>query len=240
MPEPLPLRLLTALAADGAAPRLTWYGPDGERTELSGRVLANWVTKVANLLLEEGDAGPGTRVLVDLPVHWRSLVWVLGSWTAGAEVVLAEEGRAGDDAEVVVTSRPDRADADLVLAVALPALAMRWDGPDLPAGVVDAAAELMTYGDQLGFAPAPADGDVALDGEPPVLHGELGQWSAGAAGQVGAAEGARVLIRPDTLRELLSRAVGLWQAGGSVVLLGPDVPESEVEQVAQVERADVR
>ncbi|WP_330998305.1 TIGR03089 family protein [Georgenia wutianyii] len=69
-------------------PRLTWYGPDDERVELSGRVLANWVTKATNLLVEEGEVGPGTRVLLDVPVHWRALVWAMATWCAGGELVL--------------------------------------------------------------------------------------------------------------------------------------------------------
>ena len=63
--------LLARLTADPGRPRLTWYGDDGERVELSGHVLDNWVTKTANLLVEEYQAGPLTRVLLDLPVHWR-------------------------------------------------------------------------------------------------------------------------------------------------------------------------
>ncbi|TNC17162.1 TIGR03089 family protein [Georgenia sp. 311] len=72
-------------------PRLTWYGPDDERVELSGRVLANWVTKATNLLVEEGEVGPGTRVLLDVPVHWRALVWAMATWCAGGELVLPPE-----------------------------------------------------------------------------------------------------------------------------------------------------
>ena len=41
-----------------ARPAPPWYGDDGERVELSGPVLAQWVTKTANLLVEELDAGP--------------------------------------------------------------------------------------------------------------------------------------------------------------------------------------
>ncbi|WP_413451005.1 TIGR03089 family protein [Georgenia phoenicis] len=79
-------------------PRLTWYGPGDERVELSGRVLANWVTKATNLLVEEGEVEPGSRVLLDVPVHWRALVWALATWCAGGELVLpAEEDDTDDD-----------------------------------------------------------------------------------------------------------------------------------------------
>lgn len=75
--------LLRRLDVDPGRPRLTWYGTDGERVELSGHVLANWVTKSTNLLVEEHDAGPRTTVLLDLPVHWRTVVWALAVWRTG-------------------------------------------------------------------------------------------------------------------------------------------------------------
>ena len=54
LPLPLP-GLLAQLTAEPGRPRLTWYAP-AERVELSGHVLDNWVTKTANLLVEEYDA----------------------------------------------------------------------------------------------------------------------------------------------------------------------------------------
>lgn len=150
--------LLAALqASDPGRPRVTWYGPvtgptAGERVELSARVLANWVAKTTNLLVEELDAGPGTRVALDLPPHWKQLVWALATWCAGAEPVGAQE----PGADVVVTSRPqDHADdGRLRVAVALPSLARRFD-PPLPAGWLDWAAEVAGFGDVLPPVPPP-------------------------------------------------------------------------------------
>jgi hypothetical protein len=76
-------------------PRLTWYGPDGERIELSGAVLVNWVSKTTNLLVEEFDAAPETIVTVDLPAHWRTLVWALATWQSGATLQLAPATNEG-------------------------------------------------------------------------------------------------------------------------------------------------
>ena len=51
--------LMTSLRSGHAtSPRLTWYGPDSERVELSGRVLDNWVAKTSNLLQDELDDRP--------------------------------------------------------------------------------------------------------------------------------------------------------------------------------------
>src|SRR5660398_217498 len=89
--------------------RVSWYGDGGERIELSGAVLENWVSKTANLLVEEFDAGPGVRVLVDLPPHWRTIVWAFAAWRVGACVVLPSDASApSSGVDVVVSDRPDR------------------------------------------------------------------------------------------------------------------------------------
>ena len=101
-PATVPALLAAATASDPGRPRLTWYGADGERVELSARVLANWVAKTANLLLEElldptpWDAPP--LVVLDLPVHWRSVVWGLAASAVGARVL-------SDWTDAVVLSR---------------------------------------------------------------------------------------------------------------------------------------
>ncbi|GAA3510217.1 TIGR03089 family protein [Georgenia daeguensis] len=251
-PDTLPGRLLDAFGHDGASPRLTWYGADGERTELSGRVLANWVTKAANLLVEEADAEPGTTVVLDLPVHWRTLVWALASWTTGARVVLPDE--EVEDVDVVVTTDPEGApgvdQADLVLAVSLPALAMSWDGPELPAEVIDAAAELMSYGDQLGYVSEPEDDDVALVGAGlEATFGELADWARGTLelGRPPAAEEdgddavpVRALVTPRDLAALLEQALAVWRSGGSLVLTEPGTDEATLERIAADEQVDLR
>ena len=59
MPAPTPAQVLAAmLAADPGRPRVTYYddtpGPtQGERIELSAKVLANWVSKAAGALQDE-------------------------------------------------------------------------------------------------------------------------------------------------------------------------------------------
>lgn len=219
--------LLAQLQREPGRPRITWYGGLGERVELSGAVLANWVTKTTNLLVEEFDAGPGTRVLLDLPPHWRTLVWALATWRTGAGVVVAPAPAP----DVVVTDRPEtHAGAADVVAVALPALARRFDGA-LPPRAVDAAAAVMTYGDALGWVPAP---DAAQDALPGVPHARL---LTSADGHV--APGTRLLHHVPagavTPAELL-REVAVLAADGSLVLLAPDAGV-DVERVAASERA---
>ena len=164
MPHTLP-SLLGALTTEPGRPRLTWYGDGSERIELSGAVLVNWVSKTTNLLVEEFDAEPGTLVVTDLPPHWRTLVWALATWRAGAHLRVVDgptEPATGlTGADVVVTATPDRwttpdgtrpRGTELV-AVALPALA-RTFGADLPPGTVDAASAVITCSGAMVAPPA--------------------------------------------------------------------------------------
>ncbi|WP_250446051.1 TIGR03089 family protein [Actinotalea sp. C106] len=219
--------LLQSLAADAGRPRLTWYGPEGERIELSGHVLDNWVTKTANLLAEEFGAGPSHRVLVDLPPHWRTVVWALAVWRVGAHLVLGED----ESADLVVTDQPQaHADAVELVAVALPALARRFDGT-LPAGAIDAASAVMTYGDMLTWMPEAVPTAPALTvGEgSPVPHGELLAWARPTAGT----PGRRVLVEVAGAgaAEVLREVMKVYADDGSVVLWATD-PNEPADQVA--------
>lgn len=220
--------LLTALrSGQSTSPRLTWYGPDAERVELSGRVLDNWVAKTSNLLQDELDAEPGTRLRLDLPAHWKSVVLALAAWQLGMEVVLDSA-----EAELLATAEPAAAAAggafEAVLAVALPALAMRWQG-ELPSGVVDYAAEVRSHGDFFMAQVDPEAGRVAVRAGAGTAHthARLLDGFAAAAGAPGPAA-PRLLVRAgDGLESVLAQSLGAWQRDGSVVLVHPDVPVTE-------------
>lgn len=242
--------LLTSLAAAGGAPRLTWYGEDAERVELSGAVLVNWVTKSTNLLVEEFDLGPGGTVVLDLPAHWRAVIWALAVWNCGGTARMSTShdtpdtsdshdthDTSGPRAEAVVTTRPaawtaapGRPD---VVAVELGALARRFSG-DLPPRAVDAASAVMTYSDALGYVPpvdpardalvvGPSD-DTAAAAAATVSHADLVAW--GAAGPAGReAPGARTLVVARDAPGLLRDALGTWARGGSLVAVVPSVAD---------------
>lgn len=233
--------VLSALLTEPGRPRLTWYGPGGERVELSGAVLDNWVSKTTNLLVEELDAGPGTRVLLDLPPHWRAVVWALAAWRTGATVCTA----GTPDADVVVSDDPAALDVPRgagVVAVALPGLARRFDG-DLPAGALDAAQAVMTYGDVIGWAPGTEPDRPALD-VPAVPHAALLEAAAGAAP---VPPGSRTLVtvgddRSATAGTLLT-VLGVLAGDGSAVLLRPGPgtdAAARTERVVADERVTAR
>jgi uncharacterized protein (TIGR03089 family) len=212
------IELMTTLRSGHAtSPRLTWYGPEAERVELSGRVLDNWVAKTSNLLQDEVDAEPGMRVRLDLPAHWKSLIWALAAWQLGMETVLD-----GGGADFLVTDRPGAREGnyDAVIAVALPALAMRWPG-ELPAGVIDYASEVRSHGDVFMAHSEPAASICAVTGRDGKQHPHEALLDGFAASHD---EGVRLLVpAAEGLEAALSNALGAWRSGGSVVLAHPDV-----------------
>ncbi len=232
------LRLVTR---EPGRPRITWYGDGGERVELSGAVLENWVNKTVNLLVEEFDAGPGTRVLIDLPPHWRTLVWALATWRVGACVILGDGPSTTHLPDVVVTDRPSRVVAHgtgTVVAVSLPALSRRFDG-ELPTGSIDAASAVMTYGDTLGWAPPVDPRACALESPPGHLtHAGLGV-EMGSPSSAPSAQ--RVLMRPGGDRVTGTEAcvretLRVLAADGSVVVLDPSVARAHAELPQRLER----
>src|SRR5690606_4093149 len=146
---PMPAQVLADLVtADPTRPVVTFYddttGPtQGERVELSRKVLANWVAKAANALQEGLDVQPGSVVLLHLPApHWRLVYWALAVWSVAATVTLAPH----EGADVLVTTDPASPvaeDADEVVVVSLTALAREWSG-SLRTGHMDEARELPT------------------------------------------------------------------------------------------------
>lgn len=232
-----PAELLAAVVArDATRPRLTWYddatGPtQGERIELSGRVLATWAAKAANLLADDLDVGRGDAVALDLPPHWRSVYWALAAWQVGAVVVL---GDAADRGQVLVSDSAEPAPvAAHVVSVSLPALARSWSGGSdgsapLPSGALDEAADLARHPDVFDSFDEPGPDDAALVMPP-------GRWTAGTllehSRAVAAARGWRpgervAVLCPLPMRspaaqlaDVLRTLLAVWSVDGSAVLV---------------------
>jgi uncharacterized protein (TIGR03089 family) len=221
--------LAFATASDPAQPVLTWYDDStGERVELSGLTLANWVAKTANLLVDGCGLGSGDRATVVLPPHWQTAAVLLGCWTAGLSV--------GDSGDVVFAtdafdSAADSTAADRFL-LGLAPMGLPIRGP-LPAGWLDYVAEVRGHGDH--FSPttlvrqdAPACGVET--------HGALVARSAARAAELGIPPGGRVLIdaggHPDPVDWLLAPL-----AAGASVVLCKDLDETARAGRAAAERA---
>ena len=136
-----------ALSVDPARPRLTWYdGISGERIELSGTTLANWVNKTAHLLINELDVQPGVSVSIDLPRHWLTAVWWLAADAIGAHPRLGPDPAAavavvGPDAFAAIPPNHE------IVAVSLAPMGAPFVG-SLPALVRDYAVEVRSQPDQ--------------------------------------------------------------------------------------------
>ena len=213
--------------ADPGRPRLTWYGPDGERVELSAKVLDNWVAKTANLLVDELDAGPGSARR-DRPAaalaHGGLAAGDLGdrglrvaAWSGRGRRRRAPRRRPDDRSAPRRTGGPGGAARHCGRGRAAGSGHRVRAG--LPPGALDAAAAVRTHGDVFLPLVRPAGGDPALIGADGVRidHGELLARAAAAAAAAGYPPGVRLLTSagPD-------RALGCWLAplleGGSLVL----------------------
>jgi uncharacterized protein (TIGR03089 family) len=129
-----PALLDRRLAVDPGQPFVTFYDDaTGERTELSVTTFANWVSKTANLFVDELMVDPGDALRIDLPPHWLGPVFLGAAWSCG--LVLS------DDADAAVVG-PDgvtdgvTAGSRTTLACALHPFALPFTDP-LPAGVLD-------------------------------------------------------------------------------------------------------
>lgn len=245
MVEPsTPRHTVTELASrEPTRPRLTWYGHGGERVELSGRVLATWIAKTANLLVEEDVAGPGIRIGIDLPPHWRALVWTWATWLTGAEAVLADRAEPADPRtrlDAVATDRPEPwaamgpATPQAVLAVALPPLAVRWPG-DLPPHVLDAAAAAMSQPDAPGWLPSHDVSAPALSGLSitPFAYKDLPAWAATPPPR------RRGLHVACDVADLVAASLRHWGRDGSLVIVEPGAAdEARLRRIAEQEGAE--
>ncbi|MFR9777353.1 TIGR03089 family protein [Micromonospora sp. MS34] len=212
-----------AIATDPTRPLLTWYDDaTGERTELSGATLANWVAKTANLLVDEAALAPGDPAAVLLPPHWQTAAVLLGCWSAKLTVVDAP----GDvDVLFAAASRVDAAAGwsageRYVLALDPFALPMR----EVPAGFADFVSTVRGHGDH--FTPVP---------QPGAADAELLARAARRMSDERFAAGDRVLIdvsaHPDPVDWLLAPLL----SGASMVLCG-NLDRTRLESRAKAER----
>ncbi len=131
-------------------PALIWYSANGERIELSGRVLMNWVDKSANLLVEECELEPGEGFDLQAPLHWRTIVLGLAALRVGALLNQDEPLVAAVCTEQEASYTNDPA---YLLAVDRAPLALSYTG-DLQAlssyadDVLDYCALVRSFGDR--------------------------------------------------------------------------------------------
>jgi uncharacterized protein (TIGR03089 family) len=164
--DTFPGALAAQLRADAARPLVTFYDDaTGERVELSVTTFANWVAKTSGLVQDELDVERGGTLLLDLPTHWLTAVWVAAAWSVGLVVTTDP---AADPALVVcgpdsVDRYAEHADRVPVVALSLLPLGGRFTEP-LPTGVVDYGAVVLGQPDMFLPIDPPAADDPAWSG----------------------------------------------------------------------------
>jgi uncharacterized protein (TIGR03089 family) len=234
----IPQAFAAAVRRDPAVPLLTWYDDaTGDRTELSGATLDNWVSKTANLLVDGVGLGHGDTVALVLPPHWQTAALLLGVSAAGLAVDL---GREPQPVEALFTT-PD-----------LVATASGWNTMDryatgllplamplrtLPDGYADYVTEVRNHGDHYRGAPVAA-ADLAVAGPYELSHAEAVEAATLRATELGVGAGDRVLIDtsayPDPADWLLAPLV----AGASIVLCA-NLDRAKLEARSTAEKVSV-
>ncbi|MCT1866720.1 TIGR03089 family protein [Dermabacter sp. p3-SID358] len=143
-------RLLEALITMGSEPALVSYADDG-RTELSGRVLANWIVKSINLFGSELLVDEGFTLVLDLPPHFKRSVLQIAAWHLGAKTHIAGSGDVPEQIDVLATSKPNSALADQagdILVLEPRALSLAFPG-EMPPLALDWVQTVRAAGDNL-------------------------------------------------------------------------------------------
>ncbi len=237
--------LARQLRADSSRPLITFYDDaTGERTELSVTTYANWVAKVASLLVEEHDLERGQTLCVDLPAHWLAPVFLGAAWTVGLVVTGADDAQSDPGSPDAVVCGPgalarwaERAEEVPVLACSLLPFGVRFADP-LPPGVHDVGVEVWSQPDAF----TPWDPPGAEDPATGTSYGAATQgetWRTAAAGSL-LTDGGRLLTVANpasppgiaTFTEPLVR-------GGSLVLVTHAEP-GRLEAIYATERATAR
>ena len=214
----IPRAFAEAVRRDPTAPLLTWYDDaSGDRTELSGATLDNWVSKTANLVVDGLGLGPGDTAAVLLPPHWQAAAILLGLSAAGLAADLGTEP-APVDALFTNTDGVPRAAAwttgDRFVTGLLPlAMPLR----SVPPGYLDYVTEVRNHGDHFRGGPVDAD-DAALTAPVRLSHLGVLRAAAGRAAELGITAGDRVLIDARAYPDPIDWLFTPLAAGASIVL----------------------
>ncbi|MGH8791410.1 MAG: TIGR03089 family protein [Stackebrandtia sp.] len=233
-----------AAEIDPARPFITFYDDaSGERTELSYLTLDNWVSKTANLLVDDAGLGPGDVAGVDMPGHWLTAAVMLGCWRAG--LAIAHEP-SSTDVWFASEERLDAAGGDEVYAVAVAPMAVGLRDEAAKAAVADGKVsdylvEVRAHGD--GFTPPEpisVDDPALVDmprGAPNLSRRQVVAAAHRRAEELGATDGERLLIAGDVIPPL-DWLLAPLAVKGSVVLCRNSDPD-KLPARAERERARI-
>lgn len=225
--------LADQLRRDPGRPFLTFYDhATDERVELSLTTYANWVAKVAGLLVEEGDLERGDSLRVDLPAHWLGPVFLGAAWTVGLRVTTSDAPDAVVCGPEGLARWAEHASDVPVFACSLLPLGVRFAEP-VPPGVHDVGIEVWSQPDAFTAWDPPTETDPATD---ELTQAQL--WEATAGSDL--LPGGRLLAVADPASppRWATFTEPLVRSGSLVLVRNPD--PARLDDVYVAERATAR
>lgn len=212
---------LSGLVPDSPRPLLTFYDlATGERVELSGITLGNWVTKTTNYLVDELQVDPETRIRIGLPEHWLRPVWTFAAWAARCVVV-------DHDAEIGLTGPDLDAAEPIRLAASLRPLGAGF--AEAPDGFIDIATVVPAQPDIPLWLDDPEPDDLALDlGGITLAHQKLADTPG---------DDRRLLATELTVLDEARLLIAACRGGGSLVVAVNAGDDQDIERILEQERA---
>ncbi|MFY1685528.1 TIGR03089 family protein [Micromonospora sp. WMMD730] len=219
----------TDLPEQAEQPLLTYCDDaTGERTELTAKQLGDWAARTAGLLRDGCGLGPGSRVAVLLPPHWRTAAVLLGAWSVGMAVsfrprataglpVLEPGGERPYDAVFVTPERLDDWLEDVPDGVHR-YLVGTAPGPltDVPVGWLDWSAEVLRHTDTPpDYAAVHPAAPATPDGTSYAVWGRLAKE---VAAQLDLRPGDRLLVDAAEHEQPVKWLLAPLAAGASVVV----------------------
>jgi len=238
MSDTIPQAFAAAVRRDPTTPLLTFYDDtSGDRTELSGATLDNWVAKTANMLTDGAGLGGGDAVAVLLPPHWQTAAILLGAWAAGVSV---DQGPDPQPVEAVF-AEADRTEA----AAAWPAsdryatglLPLAMPLRQVPPGYLDYVVEVRNHGDRFAGAPVAAD-DRSFAGPVELSHLAAARTATERAAELGIVAGDRVLVDARAYPDVADWLLAPLFAGASIVLCA-NLDRAKTDERAATEKVTV-
>lgn len=210
------------------SPLVTWYGPDGARTELSTVTFLTATAKTASALREEWDIPVGTAIRLSLPLHWQLPVWLAACDLAGLDVDFGS-GPVGavvsDDAAVLRAFACDH-------AILTPTTAFGLPGAPPPDPILDHARDAMGQPDV--YLGDPASGSWLVAPDTRWDDRDLVVQARREAEVGGVTAGDRALVTPGS--DAVRTALAVWAVplltDSSVVLC----PTELADRVSESER----
>ena len=230
-----------AVATGPTRPLLTFYDDaTGERVELSGATLANWVAKTANLLVDGSGLGAGDSAEIWLPAHWQTAAVLFGCWSAGLRVASRPPTPTG--ASVVFATVPMITTGGGTSGEERYALGLAPLGGPLRTAIPgwsDYITEVRGHGDHFAGPPVPPHTPAWLTADATVVtQSELAEQARVRAAELGLPPGGRALIDGDAYPGPLDWLLPAVAVGASIVLC-VQVDQAALADRAGRERADV-